>query len=88
MKSITIPICGYRLLLIIRSEFETAIKALEKQIPKKPNRTDWKDLPASQVLWKRDRISCPNCNWELLSTWDGGLRYCYHCGQALDWSNN
>ena len=62
-------------------------EALEKQIPKKPNRTDWKDLPASQVLWKRDRISCPNCNWELLSTWDGGLRYCYHCGQALDWGD-
>lgn len=65
-----------------------AEEALEKQIPKKPNRTDWKDLPASQVLWKRDRISCPNCNWELLSTWAGSLRYCYHCGQALDWSDN
>ena len=50
--------------------FETAIKALEKQIPKKPVDYDSKIKVGF----------CPDC--EAVVTSD----FCDNCGQALDWS--
>ena len=61
-----------------------AIKALEKQIPKKPI-----DICTPVVTWGL----CPNCKGELNKL--GGRKnrvfktnaYCPDCGQALDWSD-
>ena len=52
--------------------FEMAIKALEKQIPKK-------------VV---DDYYCPCCGTDALNQCDNDymFEHCYHCGQAIDWS--
>ena len=55
--------------------FDTAISALEKQIPKKVNislkgTTDW-----------NTKCHCPNCH----SMVSHG-KYCFNCGQALDFN--
>ena len=49
------------------------INALEKQIPKKPN-------------YKSDYLMhfCPICDFPLPLC----FKFCNHCGQALDWSEN
>ena len=57
--------------------FETAISALEKQIPKKVNislkgTTDW-----------NTKCHCPNCH-NMISHG----KYCSNCGQALDFNVN
>ena len=57
--------------------WETAISALEKQIPKKVNislkgTTDW-----------NTKCHCPNCH----SMVSHG-KYCSNCGQALDFNSN
>lgn len=50
-------------------------EALEKQIPKKPNRHE-EDIIG-------EYYSCPNClNNELSDIYD---QYCWNCGQLLDW---
>ena len=51
---------------------KVAIKALEKQIPKKPNYK-------SEYLMR----FCPNCDYPLPLF----FKFCNHCGQALDWSD-
>lgn len=61
-----------------------AIKALEKQIPKKPDCIEDK-------MW-----CCPVCGNNLMHKWikyttkltpkSEGLPYCMSCGQAIDWS--
>ena len=50
-----------------------AQKALEKQIPKKP------DLD--------DGVYCPCCLHEFKSHYDE-TRYCPNCGQAIDWGDS
>ena len=56
---------------------ELAISALEKQIPKKPIKSD-REIRYCEV-WK-----CHNCGFE----WSGRVvDYCYKCGQAIDWSD-
>ena len=51
---------------------DMAIKALEKQIPKK--------------IVKHDK--CPVCNNNQSTTWYYvGASYCEYCGQKLDWSD-
>ena len=64
---------------------ELAIKALEKQIPKKPDCIEDK-------MW-----CCPVCDNNLLHKWikyptrlmpkSEGLPHCMSCGQAIDWSD-
>ena len=65
------------------TEYELTIgmtlkEAIEKQIPQKPS---WDDsVPHSR---------CPVCHSVVSAYIDSPkLSYCYHCGQALDWSDN
>ena len=66
--------CSY-----IEDELDLAIEALEKQIPKKPLEDGYYDEPAV----------CPNCGSNVINEADNDYRFncCYHCGQALDWSD-
>ena len=57
--------------------WETAISALEKQIPKKPLLDC---IFPSGVKW----YLCPACNHNGIEKVGG---YCHACGQALDWSD-
>lgn len=68
-------------------ELETAISALEKQIPKK--------LKTTEVGRFGLVFLCPSCENEIAMIWDSVLqkgeykqKYCHYCGQALDWSDN
>ena len=57
--------------------FETAIEALEKQIPKKP-----REAVQSGFFW------CPACSKAIKMRIEGSkinISYCPYCGQALDW---
>ena len=62
------------------ASFKTAVEALEKQIPKKPIPTEEQDI--RYVM----NYICPSCGKHFSGT--GIANYCYHCGQALDWSDN
>ena len=55
--------------------FEMAIEAIEKQVPKKPIKSD-KEIRYCEV-WK-----CPSCGFEWSSR---VVSYCYRCGQRIDW---
>ena len=58
------------------AEFKVlAIDALEKQIPKKPIKSD-REIRYCEV-WK-----CPSCGFEWSSR---VVDYCYRCGQRIDW---
>ena len=56
--------------------FDTAISALEKRIPKKPR--------ADNDGW----LCCPNCNetFPMFDSLHKRLNCCGCCGQRLDWS--
>ena len=56
-----------------------AIEALEKQIPKKPIKSE------NQVVRYVDTYYCPIC--ELGITGTNIAKWCYHCGQKIDWSD-
>lgn len=58
------------------SDMENAISALEKQIPKKAKKSD-REIRYCEVF------ECPSCGFEFSSRVS---KYCYRCGQALDWS--
>ena len=58
---------------------EMAIKALEKQIPKKPVKSE------KQVVRYVNTYYCPTC--ELGITGTNIAKWCYHCGQKIDWSD-
>ena len=70
-------------------------KALEKQIPKKPQVTKHKFRVSedSYETIERHMTHCPYCFWEddalkyFESLVDKGTKYCRRCGQALDWSD-
>ena len=54
-------------------DFDRAIEAVEKQIPKKPDKSQ-RDIHGSPIE------RCPSCYSF------GVLKYCAHCGQKIDWS--
>ena len=56
-----------------------AIQALEKQIPKKPVKSE------KQVVRYVNTYYCPICNLGITGT--NIAKWCYHCGQKLDWSD-
>lgn len=58
---------------------EKAVQALEKQIPKKPVKSE------NQVVRYVNTYYCPICNLGITGT--NIAKWCYHCGQKLDWSD-
>ena len=56
-----------------------AIEALEKQIAKKPVKSE------NQVVRYVNTYYCPIC--ELGITGTNIAKWCYHCGQKIDWSD-
>ena len=70
-----------------------AIQALEKQIPKKPVHDGCFDSEGIWHEWngvnRRPYDLCPKCNTNLCCEmpYDNKPKYCKHCGQKLDWSD-
>lgn len=58
---------------------KTAIFALKKQIPRKPMPSEKQHVRYAMCF------TCPSCGRDFSGT--GIADYCYHCGQALDWSD-
>lgn len=58
--------------------YDIAISAIEKQIPKKPTKTN-----DETGIRYTDSYRCPNCGRSFSGT--GIASFCYHCGQALRW---
>ena len=54
--------------------FRMAIKALEKQIPKKPS---------MEFNYEDDDYFCPDCGFTVIEEYDD---FCGNCGQKIDWS--
>ena len=75
---------------------EVSIDALEKQIPKKPMEQIsvmpiYSDNGCSSDVVVLYKAMCPNCNEELaygeLERSDcADIKFCSHCSQAIDWS--
>lgn len=61
-----------------KEAFQMAISALEKQIPMKPVKSE------KQVVMYVNTYYCPICNLGITGT--NIAKWCYHCGQKLDWS--
>ena len=60
-----------------KEALKVAIQALEKQIPKKPVKSE------NQVVRYANTYYCPICNLGITGT--NIAKWCYHCGQKLDW---
>ena len=58
--------------------YETAIKALEKQLPKKPKQAD-----EQRVRYCTTHV-CPGCGKEFTGMVS---EYCYHCGQRIEYDD-
>lgn len=61
-----------------------AVKALEKQIPRKVNNLSeiYLDFGVGKKIKVGGYGNCPNCNYNI----DIVSKYCTRCGQKLDWS--
>ena len=59
---------------------EVAIKALEKQIPKKP-------ILANNMMTKDKFLMCPCCKFRFPDSLVFLKTRCWNCGQKLDWSD-
>lgn len=57
---------------------EEVLDAVEKQKRKKPKNVN------TEGYRYTDTYRCPTCGGKF--SWTGIANYCYHCGQALDWS--
>lgn len=63
-----------------------AIQALEKQIPKKPRKTD----SYRGMLIRVYAYACPTCGNACLEKYMNerqNTMFCWNCGQKLDWSD-
>lgn len=58
---------------------DMGIAALKKQIPQKPTPSEKQHVRYAMCF------TCPSCGRDFGGT--GIADYCYHCGQALDWSD-
>lgn len=75
------PTSGYYML---REGLDTAIEALEKQLPKKPKENEIR----GGWLGKQKHYTCPtcgNCLLEEMMNERQNTGYCWDCGQRLDW---
>lgn len=65
-----------------------AIKALEKQIPKKPTYVDTRFRNHGRSIADGCSIDkcykCPNCDSHIFHVFDSEV-HCKYCGQLLDW---
>ena len=61
--------------------FETAIEALEKQLPKKPTYEGDGYAPDGTFIW--DEWLCPRCGSRYEIDYDN-YNYCPNCGQRID----
>lgn len=59
---------------------DMAINTLEKQIPKKPVKSE------KQVVRYVNTYYCPICNLGITGT--NIAKWCYHCGQKLNWEDD
>lgn len=71
-----------------REATKMAIKALEKQMPKKPeirNATcaDIESELRDFITTQGEICRCPTCKDTICVS---GIEYCWYCGQRLDWS--
>ena len=66
-----------------------AIKAIEKQIPKKPTYVDTRFRNHGRSIADGSSLckcyKCPNCWSHIFHVFDSET-HCQHCGQALDWN--
>ena len=67
-----------------KQALELGVKALEKQIPKKPTPIDYEKYmdTVKNALFLKGSYWCPNCNHVVKCG-----TYCSDCGQKLDWSD-
>lgn len=66
-------------------EYEKRVKALEKQIPRKPDfEGDGYDDKGNIIY---DTWICPCCEERYEVYYDDNYKHCPNCGQALDWSD-
>lgn len=72
------PTSGYYMLC---EALDTAIKALEKQLPKKVDaKENFRDFYGRLIYYKG---FCPNCGFVVDSSKNN---HCNACGQKLDWT--
>ena len=74
-------LCAKEIICLYDKAKKVSIKALEKQIPRKPKNIKfdtWEKGINCLESW-----TCPSCNIEH----DLLIMYCYCCGQAIDWSD-
>lgn len=78
-----------QLLPYVNETLKIAIKAIKKQIPKKPLFYDTKFRQRGKMYGELVTIekayNCPNCNSTVWGT--DKHKFCDNCGQALDWSD-
>lgn len=67
-----------------KKSLKTAISALEKQIPKRPDyEGDGYDDKGNLIY---DTWICPNCGFKDYEFDYDDFEHCPNCGQAIDWS--
>lgn len=65
--------------------YETAIKALEKQLPKRPRENGMSDGLIKKTKYYTCQ-TCGNCLLTEMMNERQNTNYCWDCGQRLDWS--
>lgn len=75
------PTSGY---VMLQESIDMAIKALEKQIPKKPTYDGDGYAPDGTFVW--DEWICPCCGTRYEVDYDEH-DFCPNCGQKIDWSD-
>lgn len=75
------PTSGY---VMLQESIDMAIKALEKQIPKKPTYDGDGYAPDGTFVW--DEWICPCCETRYEVDYDEH-DFCPNCGQKIDWSD-
>lgn len=83
IKKLIYPELPDGLVMVDLKTKQKAIKALEKQIPRKPIDKTKPDDTASRAYENCNIIICPTCSGRLKLKSKGN--YCDKCGQRLDW---
>lgn len=65
--------------------YKTAIKALEKQLPKRPRENGMSDGLIKKTKYYTCQ-TCGNCLLTEMMNERQNTNYCWDCGQRLDWS--